>query len=146
MRVGMGAPEPVPAERLLALSDVVLPGVLSCDRRKGAAAAGLRVAGVEATLAPLDGVAPHELVGLTRRGGETERVRIDVAMEMLGLSWAALDGTAAEPLQEAAVRRAKEAELEETWLAGREQGPAAWRRLAAFRAVGLVQSDDAALT
>eukprot|EP00965_Chrysotila_dentata_P198505 6178828-Pleurochrysis_carterae.AAC.1 len=56
-----GAPEPVPAERLLALSDVVLPGVMSCDRRKGAAAAGLRAGGVEATLAPLDGVAPHEL-------------------------------------------------------------------------------------
>eukprot|EP00965_Chrysotila_dentata_P125085 4134561-Pleurochrysis_carterae.AAC.1 len=65
---------------------------------------------------------------------------------MLGLSWAALDGTATESPQEAAARRAKEAELEETWLAGGEKAPAAWRRLAAFRVAGLVQGDDAALT
>eukprot|EP00965_Chrysotila_dentata_P035929 1195818-Pleurochrysis_carterae.AAC.1 len=80
MRVGGGAPEAIEAAQLLAMSDAVVPGVLSCEApRRGAAAQGLRVEGVPAALVPLEGVAPHVAIGLALQGGEPERTPLDAA-------------------------------------------------------------------
>eukprot|EP00965_Chrysotila_dentata_P123658 4087868-Pleurochrysis_carterae.AAC.1 len=84
------------ASELLAMSDGVLPGVLTIGRRKGAAAPTLFWRGAQTQLVPLDDTPLAEAVGLQAPGGEPKREGLNVALRALGLHWAPLNGDAAD--------------------------------------------------
>eukprot|EP00965_Chrysotila_dentata_P112665 3723392-Pleurochrysis_carterae.AAC.1 len=137
----------LPASELSAISDAVLPGVLSIGRRKGAAALTLYIRGTQTLLVPLDGVPLAEAVGLQVPDGEPKREHMAEALKALGLRWAPLNGEEADAEVSAEDTQEEEAtldELDESWLLGSDDssGEAALRRAGTLAAAGALAHAD----
>eukprot|EP00965_Chrysotila_dentata_P079500 2621862-Pleurochrysis_carterae.AAC.1 len=93
-----GEATPTPVTSLVAGSDASLPGVLTFDKRKGTAAAGLRVRGLTAVLSPRADAPVTEAVDLAVGGGLARAMPLMAqALSMLGLQWIPTAGAAEGP-------------------------------------------------
>eukprot|EP00965_Chrysotila_dentata_P043208 1435271-Pleurochrysis_carterae.AAC.1 len=72
---------PLAAEQLLMSSDGVLASVLTIGQRKGAAAPGLRVGPLSATLSPCEGKPLSQAVALSINKGDPQELPLEAAMQ-----------------------------------------------------------------